>query len=135
MKTIQLFAIVALCTIFAQTVHAQQKRSQVTIGGVTYNSALSCSDWDTWADRQAKGDKDKAAKIKSDLNCQETNGRSTIQLPDCASAFVKKNSGNTAVMDQLILDAVSLAPKDFCVKYALAAEAIKVIEPVKAKKQ
>ena len=135
MKTIQFFAIVVFCTIFAQTAHAQQKRSQVTIGGVTYNSALSCSDWDAWADKQSKGDKDKAAKIKSDLNCTETNGRSTITLPECANTFVKKNSGNTAVMDQLILDAVTLTPKDFCVKYTVAATPMKVIEPAKTKKQ
>jgi hypothetical protein len=130
MKTIQFVAMVALCTFFAQTTHAQVKSSQVTIGGVTYNSALTCAQWDTWADKQAKGDATKAAKIKSDLNCKDTNGRSVITLPTCATAFVNKNSGNTAIMDQLILDAVTLAPKDFCVKYTLVAEAVKVT-PIK----
>ncbi len=134
MKTIQYFAVVALCTIFAQTAHAQ-KNSQVTIGGVPYTSALSCSDWDSWADNQAKGDKDKAAKIKKDLNCQETNGRSVIILPACAGAFIKTNVGNTTVMNQLVLDAVTVAPKDFCVKYAVAATPVKVIVPAKTKQE
>jgi hypothetical protein len=130
MKTIQLLGVAFFCAIFAPTLHAQNS-SQVTLGGVTYTSALSCSDWDKWADNQAKGDASKAAKIKKDLNCQETQGRSTITLPNCADAFVKKNNGNKAIMEQLVLDAVSFSAKFFCVKYTLVAES--QAQPVKPK--